>query len=96
MHLAPALVPEAEFVRALEANGGGFLQRADAAVADARVRRRHVLDQLFRADQPADAPAGGVEVLPRRTDGEGQVSDFGGQRGDSGEGDVVETVVDLW
>lgn len=95
MHLALAVIPEAELVCALKAHSRGFLERTDAAVADSRVRHRDVLDQVFRPDQPAHAPAGGVEVFARGADGEGQVGDFGAQCGHSREWDVVEAVVDL-
>lgn len=53
------------------------------------------MDELGGAHEPAHAPAGGVEVLARRADGDGEVGKLGGQRGDAGEGDVVEAIVDL-
>lgn len=95
LHLALALIPEALLVRSFEADGRGLLQRAHAAVADARVRDGDVPDQVLGPNQPPDAPARGVEVLARRADGQGQPGDVRRQRGDAGEGDVVEAVVDL-
>ena len=95
LHLGAALLPEVVFVGLLEADGDGLLQRADAAVADARVRRRHVADQVLRSDQPADAPAGGVEVLAARPDGQGALRDLRGEGADPGERRVVQPVVDL-
>ena len=50
---------------------------------------------MFGADQPADAPAGSVEVFAGGADGEGELGDFRGEGGDAGEGDVVEAVVYL-
>lgn len=50
---------------------------------------------MFRAEQPANAPARGVEVFSGGADGEGYVCDGGGEGADSSEGDVVEAVVDL-
>lgn len=48
----------------LEPHRGGFLQRRDRRVADAGVGGGDGGDQFGRADQVADAPAGGVEVFP--------------------------------
>lgn len=62
-HLPLALLPEAEFVRLFEAHGRGFLERTHAAVADACVCGGYVFDQVLRADEPAYAPACGVEVF---------------------------------
>lgn len=56
---------------------------------------RNIFDQVFRAEEPADPPAGGVEIFAGRADGEGYVCDRGGEGADSSEGDVVEAVVDL-
>lgn len=50
---------------------------------------------MFRAEEPADAPAGSVEVFAGGADGECYVCDGGGESADSGEGDVVEAIVDL-
>lgn len=50
---------------------------------------------MFRAEEPADAPASSVEVLAGGADGECYVCDGGGESADSGEGDVVEAIVDL-
>lgn len=54
-----------------------------------------VVDQVCGADEPADAPAGAVEVLACGTDGEGSGGNGGGERCDAGEGGEWETVVDL-
>lgn len=56
---------------------------------------RNIFDQVFWAEEPADPPAGGVEVFAGGADGEGYVCDRGGEGADSSEGDVVEAVVDL-
>lgn len=53
------------------------------------------MDQVCRADEPADAPAGAVEVLACGTDGQGSGGDGGGEGCDAGEGGERETVVDL-
>lgn len=51
--------------------------------------------QVCRADEPADAPAGAVEVLACGTDGESSGGNGGGEGCDAGEGAEWETVVDL-
>ena len=53
------------------------------------------LDERSGADEIADAPAGGEEDFAGAADGQGDFSEVGGQSGDAGEGDVVETVVDF-
>lgn len=95
MHLALALLPEAKLVRSLETYGGGFLEGTYAAIADSRVRRSHVFDQMFRPNQPANAPACGVEVLASGANRKGQIGDFGGQVANAGKRDVIEPVIDL-
>ncbi|KAB8345847.1 hypothetical protein FH972_022902 [Carpinus fangiana] len=95
LHVAAGGVPEAVAVGLLEGDGGGLLQRRDGAVADARVGGGDVLDEVLGADEPADAPAGAVEVLAAGADGEGEGGNLGRQGGDAGEGAVVEAVVDL-
>lgn len=77
-HLLLALLPEADFVGLFEPDGGGFLQRAHAAVTYACVRRGYGGDEVLLANQPADAPACGVEVLARRADGERELGKLGG------------------
>lgn len=94
-HLGLALLPEAALLGLLEGHRRRFLQRADAREADPRVRRRDVLDQVLRADEVADAPAGGVEQLARGADGQRQRRDLRAQRRDAREGHVVQAVVDL-
>lgn len=59
------------------------------------MRGGNVFDEVFRAEEPADTPTGGVEIFAGRPDGEGYVCDGGGESADSSEGDVVESVVDL-
>ena len=54
-----------------------------------------MLDQVLGAHEPADAPAGGVEVLAGGADGDGEALDLGRERGDAGKGHVVQAVVDL-
>ena len=71
------------------------MEGGDAGVADAGVGGGDVFDEVFGADEPADAPACCVEVFACGADGEGQGSDFGGESGDAGEGDVVKAVVDF-
>lgn len=53
------------------------------------------MDELGGAQEPAHSPAGGVEVLAGRADGDGETLDFGGESGDPGERDVEEAVVDF-
>lgn len=50
---------------------------------------------MLRPNQPADAPASGVEVLACGANREGQIGDFGGQAAYAGKGNVIEAVVDL-
>ena len=59
------------------------------------MRRADVLDEMLGTDQPAHAPARAVEVLPCRADRQSQVRNLWTQRGDAGEGNVEEAVVDL-
>lgn len=59
------------------------------------MRGRNIFDQVFWAEEPADPPAGGIEVFADGADGEGYVCERGGEGADSSEGDVVEAVVDL-
>lgn len=54
-----------------------------------------VVDQVCRADEVADAPAGAVEVLACGTDGEGSGGDGVGEGCDAGERGERETIVDL-
>lgn len=92
-HLADGAVPEALAIRLLEADGRGLLEGRDAGVADPGVGGGDVLDQVRLADQEADAPAGGIEVLAGGADGEGEFGDFRGECADPGEWDVVQAVV---
>lgn len=94
-HFALGLVPKALLVCLFEADGCGFLEGTDAAVADTCVGGGDVFDKVFGADEPADAPACGVEVLACGADGEGQFGDFWGESGNAGERDVVKAVVDF-
>lgn len=95
LHLRAALVPESNLVRLLESHGGRLLQGRHAAVAYPGVRGRDVLDQMLRSDEIADSPASGIEGLARGADGQGALVDLRGQRRDSGERNVVQTVVDF-
>ena len=74
---------------------GGFLKWRNAAVADTRVGGGDVFDQFRGSDEPADTPAGAVEVLAAATDGKGQGGDFGGEGRHACEFGVVEAVVDF-
>ena len=75
--------------------GGRLLKRRHAAVADAGMCGGDVLDQGGRPDEPADAPAGAVEVLPAAADGESESGDFWRERGHAREFGVVEAIVDF-
>ena len=57
-------------IRVFKTYGGGFLEGGDAGVADSSVGGGDVFDEMFGADEPADAPACCVEVLPCGADGE--------------------------
>lgn len=59
------------------------------------MRGRNIFDQVFWAEEPADPPAGSIEVFADGADGEGYVCDRGGEGADPSEGDVVQAVVDL-
>lgn len=78
LHLSAALVPESNLVGLLKGDGGGFLEGGHAAVADAGVGGSDVLDQVLRADQVANTPAGGIEGLTSRGNGQGTLVQFGG------------------
>lgn len=94
-HFLSTLLPEPQRLGLLESHRRGFLQRGNAGEADARVGGGHVVDQVCRADEPADAPAGAVEVLAGGADGESSGGNGGGEGCDAGEGGEWETVVDL-
>ena len=94
-HLLSALVPETVLLCLTEPDRHGFLQWGHAGEADPRVCCRDVLDEVLGAHEEADAPARGVEVLAGGADGDGSGGEFGGEGRDAGEGDVVETVVNL-
>lgn len=95
MHLPLTLLPKAKLVRPLETYGCSFLKRTYGTIADSRVRRGNEFDQMLRPNQPADAPASGVEVLACGANREGQIGDFGGQAANASKGNVIEAVVDL-
>ena len=95
MHFLAGGFPKGVFGGVFETDGHGFLQRGDGRVADPGVGGGDVGDEFGGADQPADAPARGVEVLAAGPDGEGAGGDFRGEGPDAGEGGVVESVVDL-
>lgn len=59
------------------------------------MRRGYVFDQILWPNQPADAPARGIEVFARGANREGQTGNFGGQAANAGKGNVIEAVVDL-
>ncbi|KUI73778.1 hypothetical protein VM1G_11930 [Cytospora mali] len=59
------------------------------------MRRRHILDQLGGPHEPADPPPGSIEVLAGGPDRQRDPLDLGRQRGDPGEGHVVQPVVHL-
>lgn len=71
LHLRHRRVPEVDvwLVGHFEAHGRCFLERGDGRVADPRVCCRDVFDQVGGSDEVPDAPAGGVEVLARGSDG---------------------------
>lgn len=94
-HLGDGFGPEVVRLGLLETDGGGFLQRRHARVTDAGVGRSDVLDELGWADQVADAPAGGPEVLARATNSQCNLGEFRGEAADADEGDEVEPVVDF-
>ena len=79
----------------LERRGERLLRRRGTAEADARVGGAHGRDEIVVADQPADAPAGAVEVLAAGADGESVFGDLRGEGEDAGELGVVEAVVDF-
>lgn len=95
LHILPALIPKPELLRPLETYGGGFLQYRDAAEADAGVGCGDVVDKICGAHEISDAPAGAVEVLAGRPDGDGLGGDFGGEGGHAGERGIGEAVVNL-
>lgn len=57
--------------------------------------RGDVFDQMLRPNQPADAPARGVEVLACGTDREGKFGDFWREAANAGKWNVIKAVVDL-
>ena len=88
-HLFPGLLPEAMGFGLFESNRCSFLQRAHAAVADARVCGRYVLDQFLWTDQPADPPTRRIETFTARANRESTSSYLGREVRDAGEGCVV-------
>lgn len=59
------------------------------------MRCSDVVDEVCRTHEVADAPAGAVEVLPCRADGQGLGGDGRGEGCNAGERDEREAVVDL-
>lgn len=50
---------------------------------------------MLRPNQPADAPARGVEILACGTDREGQFGDLWREAANAGKWNVIQAVVDL-
>jgi len=55
----------------------------------------NILDQMLGANQVSDTPTGGIECLTGGSYSQSTLVELRGQGGNSGEGDVVETVVDF-
>lgn len=55
-----------------------------------------ILDELWPSDQPANAPAGSVEVLSSGANSNGEILNLLRESRDAREGSVVEPVVDLF
>lgn len=52
-------------------------------------------DEVLRSDQVAHTPAGGIECLANRTNGQREICNLGGEGGYSRKWDVVKSIVDL-
>lgn len=71
------------------------MQRRHTAVANAGVCTSNVLDQMFRSDQIAHAPASSVEGLTSRAHSEGAFVQLRGQGGNPGEWNIEQSVINF-
>lgn len=63
LHLCAALVPEPKVIGLFKSNGGSFLERRHATVANPSVCTGNIFDQMLRANEVSHTPTGGIECL---------------------------------
>lgn len=95
LHVRHAFIPEPFSLGLLEPDGTGLLERRDGRVTYPHVCCRHVSDQIGRPHQPADSPPGGVEVLTRRSNRDGNLLHLGRQCRHAGERSIEQSIVNL-